>query len=107
MVLTYAKVRCNSASLRVYFNKFTKDKIEGNIIFNSQQKKLLLLSGLGGILEFYDFIIYALFGGLTPLITMFLIYQFSSAMAPAIYLILISLLCLITLSFYGTNRYDR
>jgi MFS family permease len=32
-------------------------------MFNVQQKKLLLLSGLGGILEFYDFIIYALFAG--------------------------------------------
>lgn len=29
--------------------------------FNTKQKRLILLSGLGGFLEFYDFIIYALF----------------------------------------------
>jgi MFS family permease len=32
-------------------------------MFNPQQRKLLLLSCLGGVLEFYDFIIYALFAG--------------------------------------------
>lgn len=32
--------------------------------FTPQQQKLLLLSGLGGILEFYDFIIFALFAGI-------------------------------------------
>jgi len=39
---------------------------------NSAQKKLLMLSSLGGLLEFYDFIIYALFAG-----------YFSSAFFPA------------------------
>lgn len=32
-------------------------------MLHPKQKRLLLLSGLGGILEFYDFIIYALLAG--------------------------------------------
>lgn len=80
------------------------------------QKKLLFLSSLGGVLEFYDFVIYALFStyisqtffptdsGLAPLIAMTLIKKTAWVAAPMLFLIFSGILALFALFIYQSKK---